>query len=87
MFGSSLPLFYFYNWQAFQAAIGFALFGMAYPLAKRFTYYPQLVLGICYNSGLFISSLVIQQSVNPLVIPFYIFNVLWTMIYDTVYAK
>ena len=58
-----------------------------YPLTKRITNYPQLVLGIAFNTGVIIGSL----SLNPelalgLVIPLYISGISWTMIYDTIYA-
>ena len=62
-------------------------FSMLYPLAKRFTYYPQLVLGSVFNFGLFVGFSSISGSLSlQTVLPFYIAGVLWTLIYDTVYA-
>jgi 4-hydroxybenzoate polyprenyltransferase len=60
---------------------------MAYPLAKRYTHYAQAVLGLCFNSGIFIGFA--QASgiglFGPL-LPFYCAGIMWTLIYDTVYA-
>ncbi len=67
----------------------FAFVGLGglYPLAKRYTNYPQLILGIAYNSGIIIGSLTANPShFFPIVIPMYLSGIAWTMIYDTVYA-
>lgn len=58
-----------------------------YPLAKRFTNYPQLVLGMAFNSGIIIGSLTASPTIFvPIMVPMYISGIAWTMIYDTVYA-
>jgi len=46
------------------------------------------VLGVTFNSGLFIGYAALAKSAIPLevVIPFYVGGVLWTIIYDTIYA-
>lgn len=59
----------------------------AYPLAKRFTNYPQVVLGIAFNSGIIIGALTSNPTMFvPIMIPMYISGILWTLVYDTVYA-
>ena len=60
---------------------------IAYPFAKRYTNYAQLVLGLCFNSGVFIGFAQASGAglITPLV-PFYVGGILWTLIYDTVYA-
>lgn len=60
---------------------------MAYPLAKRYTNYAQVVLGCCFNIGVFIgfAQATGLGALLPL-LPFYAGGVLWTVIYDTVYA-
>jgi len=40
--------------------MGFVGLAGAYPLAKRITNYPQIVLGIAFNSGIIIGSLTIN---------------------------
>ena len=62
-----------------------------YPLAKRYTHYAQTVLGTCFNSGIFIGAAQIMGDAFTLttcaqLAPFYIGSILWTMIYDSVYA-
>lgn len=72
---------------AIAASIFFGLSMSFYPLAKRYTYYPQAVLGFCMNSGILIANLVISGgTIDPRVLPFYFSGILWTMVYDTVYA-
>lgn len=67
--------------------MGFVGLAGLYPLAKRYTNYPQLVLGVVFNSGIIISSLTMSLS-TPLgmMIPLYISGICWTLIYDTIYA-
>lgn len=65
------------------------MIGMAgvYPLMKRYTNYPQLVLGLVFNSGVIISALTIDSGVPlALILPIYLSGVSWTMVYDTIYA-
>ena len=75
-----------FNSQAVAISMFFGVLGVFYPLAKRFTYFPQTVLGLCFNSGLIISNFVITGGLDFFIIPFYLGAVFWTMIYDTVYA-
>jgi len=58
-----------------------------YPLMKRVTNFPQLILGICFNSGVLIAypSIIVGLSITD-VLPLYVAGILWTMIYDTFYA-
>lgn len=67
---------------------GFVALGGLYPLAKRYTNYPQLVLGMCFNSGVIIACLTANGGQMPpvAVLPMYISGILWTLVYDTVYA-
>ena len=57
-----------------------------YPLMKRFTYWPQLYLGITFNYGLLLgwSSTNTEISIIPLF--FYIGAIFWTLGYDTIYG-
>lgn len=58
-----------------------------YPLMKRFTYFPQIFLGICFNSGVIIAYPVLNDFIDVSVcIPFYTAGICWTLIYDTLYA-
>lgn len=67
--------------------MGFVGLAGAYPLAKRITNYPQIVLGIAFNSGIIIGSLTINPQVNlAIMIPIYLSGISWTLVYDTIYA-
>ena len=57
-----------------------------YPLMKRFTYWPQLFLGITFNYGLILgwTSIVSEISIAPIIL--YLGAIFWTLGYDTVYG-
>ena len=57
-----------------------------YPLMKRFTYWPQLFLGITFNFGLILGWTSIQNTLNLVVLVFYIGAIFWTLAYDTIYG-
>ena len=58
-----------------------------YPLMKRITNYPQLVLGMTFNWGAIVGWASVHGSVDWNVVgPLYVSGVAWTMIYDTLYA-
>ena len=58
----------------------------SYPLMKRFTYWPQLFLGITFNYGLILAWLSIHESISILPIIFYFGAIFWTLGYDTIYG-
>jgi len=57
-----------------------------YPLMKRFTYWPQLFLGITFNYGLILgwTSVVSEISIAPIIL--YLGAIFWTLGYDTIYG-
>ena len=57
-----------------------------YPLMKRFTYWPQLFLGITFNYGLILGWTSIHNEFELLPILFYIGAIFWTLGYDTIYG-
>ena len=57
-----------------------------YPLMKRFTYWPQLFLGITFNYGLILGWTSINSQIDALPIIFYIGAIFWTLGYDTIYG-
>ena len=58
----------------------------SYPLMKRFTYWPQLFLGITFNYGLVLSWISINNEVSIIPIIFYAGAIFWTLGYDTIYG-
>jgi len=57
-----------------------------YPLMKRFTYWPQLFLGITFNYGLILAWISIKNDISIIPIIFYLGAIFWTLGYDTIYG-
>ena len=57
-----------------------------YPLMKRYTYWPQLFLGITFNYGLILGwiSITNEFNIEPLIL--YFGAIFWTLGYDTIYG-
>ena len=58
----------------------------SYPLMKRFTYWPQLFLGITFNYGLILAWIAITNEISIIPIIFYFGAIFWTLGYDTIYG-
>ena len=67
-------------------AIGSMPFAFTYPLMKRYTYWPQLFLGLTFNYGLILGWLSVSNEFNFLPLIFYIGAIFWTLGYDTIYG-
>jgi len=67
-------------------ALGSMPLAFTYPLMKRFTYWPQLFLGITFNYGLLLGWTSINENLDILTILFYIGAIFWTLGYDTIYG-
>ena len=62
-------------------------FVAAYPLFKRFTYYPQAMLSICFSWGCLLGFPAVGAPLNLWVaVPLFISNWIWCLTYDTIYA-
>ena len=67
-------------------AIGSMPLAFTYPLMKRFTYWPQLFLGITFNYGLVLAWISVTNEISILPIIFYFGAIFWTLGYDTIYG-
>ena len=67
-------------------ALGSMPLAFTYPLMKRFTYWPQLFLGITFNYGLILGWTAIQNEIDLLPVLFYLGAIFWTLGYDTIYG-
>lgn len=67
------------------ACIATALMAL-YPLAKRYTNYPQVVLGITYNLGVLMAWFSVGGNFGVTIMALYVAAALWTVGYDTIYA-
>ncbi len=59
---------------------------LIYPLSKRITYFPQIILGFTFNLGVFMASFAILNDISEGVIILFLIHLVWTIIYDTIYA-
>ena len=67
-------------------ALGSMPLAFTYPLMKRFTYWPQLFLGITFNYGLLLGWTSIHSGFNFAPIILYLGAIFWTLGYDTIYG-
>jgi 4-hydroxybenzoate polyprenyltransferase len=67
-------------------ALGSMPLAFTYPLMKRYTYWPQLFLGITFNYGLILGWTSITNEINLIPIIFYFGAIFWTLGFDTVYG-
>ena len=83
-----LALFVLINFNYFTIfiALGSMPLAFTYPLMKRFTYWPQLFLGITFNYGLILGWSSIFGEINLIPLIFYIGAIFWTLAYDTIYG-
>ena len=82
---SSILLLFFNKLAALISLLSIPLV-ILYPFCKRFTYWPQLCLGLVYNLGALIAWATIRDEINLPAILLYIGFVFWTLGYDTIYA-
>ncbi|MEP5765830.1 MAG: 4-hydroxybenzoate octaprenyltransferase [Halieaceae bacterium] len=57
-----------------------------YPLMKRYTHLPQVVLGAAFSWGIPMAFAAVGDSLPPILWLVFIANLLWTVAYDTQYA-
>ena len=76
------------NFNLFTILIALASMPLAfsYPLMKRYTYWPQLFLGITFNYGLILGWTSINNEINFIPLIFYFGAIFWTLGYDTIYG-
>ncbi len=57
-----------------------------YPFAKRFTWWPQVFLGIAFNWGALLGWAAHTGSLGSTAVVLYLGGIAWTLFYDTIYA-
>lgn len=74
------------NW--FTVGLGIASLGLIaiYPFMKRFTYWPQIVLGLTFKWGALVGWAAVTGALGLAAGLLYAGSVLWTVGYDTIYA-
>ncbi|MDX2202780.1 MAG: 4-hydroxybenzoate octaprenyltransferase [Hyphomicrobiaceae bacterium] len=75
-----------FNWTT--VLVGIASLGMValYPFAKRYTNWPQLVLGLTFKWGALVGWTAITGSLGWPMLALYAGCIAWTIAYDTIYA-
>lgn len=75
-----------FNW----FAVGLGVLSLAtvavYPFMKRFTYWPQIFLGIAFNWGALLGWAAVRGQLELPAILMYLGGISWTLAYDTIYA-
>jgi len=75
-----------FNQYTILLALGSMPLAFIYPLMKRFTYWPQLFLGITFNYGLILGWTAVKGQTDIALITFYLGAIFWTLGYDTIYG-
>ena len=82
----ALILLVFLNPLAIKIAVIAAFFAVTYPFMKRYTYLPQIYLGIAFALSIPMAYAQIQDKVPAVAWLLFIANIFWTTAYDTMYA-
>ena len=75
-----------FNFLTILIALGSMPLAFTYPLMKRYTYWPQLFLGITFNYGLILGWTSINNEISLVTLIFYVGAIFWTLGYDTIYG-
>ena len=83
-----LAFFVLINFNNFTIYIALASMPLAftYPLMKRYTYWPQLFLGLTFNYGIILGWTAINNEINLVPLLLYFGAIFWTLGYDTIYG-
>ena len=76
----------FTNTLTIALSLGAVVLASSYPFMKRYTHFPQLVLGAAFSWGIPMAFAAQSGTLPPALWLVYIGNLLWTMAYDTAYA-
>lgn len=75
-----------FSYHAILMGVASLFFVVTYPLCKRFTYLPQLYLGITFNLGVLIASVEVNGIISIEAWILYLGMIFWTLYYDTIYG-
>ena len=75
-----------FSWTAIALGIGSLLLVCVYPFAKRFTWWPQLFLGLAFNWGALLAWAAVTGTLSWAPVLIYVAGIFWTLFYDTIYA-
>jgi len=75
-----------YNWTTILLAMSSLGLVAIYPYAKRFTWWPQLFLGLAFNWGVLVAFAAHAGAPDWSAVVLYLSGIAWTLFYDTIYA-
>ncbi|TCM83497.1 4-hydroxybenzoate octaprenyltransferase [Rhodovulum steppense] len=75
-----------FNTAAIALGIASLVLVAVYPFAKRFTYWPQMFLGLAFNWGALLAWTAHTGSLGWPALFLYLSGIAWTIFYDTIYA-
>jgi 4-hydroxybenzoate polyprenyltransferase len=75
-----------FNWTTVAIGAASLVIVAIYPFMKRFTYWPQVFLGLAFNWGALVGWSAIHDGLAPPAVLLYLGGLSWTLAYDTIYA-
>lgn len=75
-----------FNWSAVGLGVLSLVLVAIYPFAKRFTWWPQVFLGLAFNWGALLAWTAQTGALSLPAIFLYFAGISWTLFYDTIYA-
>ncbi len=77
-----------FTYNSFAIWLGVASLALVaiYPFAKRFTWWPQVFLGLAFNWGALLGYAAHAGRIAPSAVALYLAGIAWTLFYDTIYA-
>ena len=75
-----------FNWTAIALGVASLALVAIYPFAKRFTWWPQVFLGLAINWGALLAWAAQTGSLGWGPVLLYLAGIAWTLFYDTIYA-
>ncbi|MEZ5796015.1 MAG: 4-hydroxybenzoate octaprenyltransferase [Paracoccaceae bacterium] len=79
-------ILYSYNALAISLGVGSLALVAVYPFAKRFTWWPQVFLGLAFNWGALLAWAAHAGALPLGALLLYVAGIAWTLYYDTIYA-
>ena len=82
----ALILVLFLNIYTILLSIVALILAIIYPFTKRYTHYPQVVLGMAFSWSIPMSFTAVTGQINPIAWVLYVITICWIVAYDTMYA-
>tara|TARA_X000001036_G_C20485594_1_gene727598 strand:- start:35 stop:889 length:855 start_codon:yes stop_codon:yes gene_type:complete len=75
-----------FNFLTIVLGLGSMVLAFSYPYMKRFTYWPQLFLGLTFNWGIIMAWASMNNNITGEILILYFAAIFWTLGYDTIYG-